>query len=49
MRESDLERLRNLRMDKEGEKKMSPSTELRPLLFGGRCEATALYGNDFTK
>lgn len=37
-----MERLRDLRVDKEGNKKMSLNTELCPLLFGGKCEATAL-------
>ena len=45
-----MERLRDLRVDKEGnKKKMSLSAELCALLFGGKCEATALYGSGFTK
>lgn len=27
---------------------MSQRTELCPVLFSGKCEATALYGNGFT-
>lgn len=46
-----MERLHDLRVDRREikKKKKSLSTELCHLLFGGKCEATALYGSGLTK